>query len=532
MQLYSLLFVLYMLSLLACYYAVARIFKRFQWIVILVFSCIFYALVTNIETISYGLFTLCVTYASSHICAYIARYFSKRAKAIPDRTKRKRFKAHAKHAQAFVLCLCVILIIINLCYLKYWNTILFAFGAASSTRSLGLLLPLGISFYTFQALAYVFDVYNQKYAPERNILKLACFLFYFPQLIQGPINRFDKLSPALFSLHEAKDTHFAKASLTFAYGMLKKYVMADLLVDSIAKIFNQDPTTLPGSVLVFGILLYSAQQYGDFSGGIDMLEAASEMLGIRMQPNFRRPYFSISLADFWRRWHISLGLWMKDYVFYPLALSRPFKYASKHIKKLLGDTSFATHMSRTVPAGLANIFVFLLVGIWHGADMHFISWGLYNGIVIALSDMFRPLTQALATFLHIKQEGKGYHIFSILRTFIVVNIGWYFDRIESFDHAISALVTSVCSFRADAFMQGLALAGVIGTYIAAFQLAVIAAIIVCGISIVQEYGIEVRTWICARPFALRAAIYIIVGFLLLLASNIGTSHGGFMYANY
>ena len=520
-----------MLSLLACYYAVARIFKRFQWIVILVFSCIFYALVTNIETISYGVFTLCVTYASSHICAYIARYFSKRAKAIPDRTKRKRFKAHAKHAQALVLCLCVALIIINLCYLKYWNTILFAFGAASSTRSLGLLLPLGISFYTFQALAYVFDVYNQKYAPERNILKLACFLFYFPQLIQGPINRFDKLSPALFSLHEAKDTHFAKASLTFAYGMLKKYVMADLLVDSIAKIFNQDPTTLPGSVLVFGILLYSAQQYGDFSGGIDMLEAASEMLGIRMQPNFRRPYFSISLADFWRRWHISLGLWMKDYVFYPLALSRPFKYASKHIKKLLGDTSFATHMSRTVPAGLANIFVFLLVGIWHGADMHFISWGLYNGIVIALSDMFRPLTQALATFFHIKQEGKGYHIFSILRTFIVVNIGWYFDRIESFDHAVSALITSVCSFRADAFMQGLALAGSIDKKLFSFALCACVIVVVFFVSLCEERGCDRYLLFVSRPLWVRVTFSIFIGFIFI-SSFIMNAGGGFMYANF
>lgn len=520
-----------MLSLLACYYAVARIFKRFQWIVILVFSCIFYALVTNIETISYGLFTLCVTYASSHVCAYIARYFSKRAKAISDRTKRKRFKARAKHAQALVLCLCVALIIINLCYLKYWNTILFAFGAVSSTRSLGLLLPLGISFYTFQALAYVFDVYNQKYAPERNILKLACFLFYFPQLIQGPINRFDKLSPALFSLHEAKDTHFAKASLTFAYGMLKKYVMADLLVDSIAKIFNQDPTTLPGSVLVFGILLYSAQQYGDFSGGIDMLEAASEMLGIRMQPNFRRPYFSISLADFWRRWHISLGLWMKDYVFYPLALSRPFKYASKHIKKLLGDTSFAIHMSRTVPAGLANIFVFLLVGIWHGADMHFISWGLYNGIVIALSDMFRPLTQALATFLHIKQEGKGYHIFSILRTFIVVNIGWYFDRIESFDHAISALVTSVCSFRADAFMQGLALAGSIDKKLFSFALCACVIVVVFFVSLCEERGCDRYLLFVSRPLWVRVTFSIFIGFIFI-SSFIMNAGGGFMYANF
>ena len=515
-----------MLSLLVVYYATARIFKAYQWIVILVFSGIFYCLVTNAETISYGLCTLIACYASAHVCAYVTKYFDHKAKLIRDRAHKKRFKAHARTLKQVVLVICVLIIIFNLCYLKYWNTILFALGAASSTRSLGLLLPLGISFYTFQALAYVFDVYNQKYAPERNIFKLACFLFYFPQLIQGPINRYNKMKDELFSLHEARDTHFAKASLTFAFGMLKKYVMADLLVDIIAKIFAQDPTTLPGSVLVFGILLYSAQQYGDFSGGIDMLEASSEMLGIHMQPNFRRPYFSVSLADFWRRWHISLGLWMKDYVFYPLALSRPFKALSKAIKKVLG-----THMSRTLPAGIANIVVFLLVGVWHGADMHFISWGLYNGIVIALSDMFRPCTQKLADILHIKQESKGYHLFAILRTFIVVNIGWYFDRIESFDHALSALVTSVCSFQASSFVSGLVLAGALDKKYFSFIFSACAIIIVAVVSTLQERGCDTYQLFVSRPFVVKVAFAVFVGFLIVssFVMNVG---GGFMYANF
>ena len=139
---------------------------------------------------------------------------------------------------------------------------------------------------------------------------------------------------------------------------------------------------IPGSVVVFGILLYSAQQYGDFSGGIDMVEAASSLFGVGMAENFRRPYFSVSLADFWRRWHITLGTWMRDYVFFPFALTKPMQRLGKWASERLGE-----HLGRTLPACVANILVFLIVGLWHGAEPHYVAWGLYNGVVIALADL-------------------------------------------------------------------------------------------------------------------------------------------------
>ncbi len=520
------MFVCFCALLCITYYAVGYIFKRFQWVVILIFSLIFYALVTNIDTIVYVAFTLVLTYITTLSLNKIDSSSKKRLHTITNRADKKAFKHKIARIKQLVLIAALMLIAGCLCYLKYWNTILYALSLAPSTKSLGLLLPLGISFYTFQALSYVFDIYNQKYTPEQNPFKLACYLIYFPQLIQGPINRFDKLSPHLFSYHAASDTHFGRASVLFCYGALKKYVMADLLVDSISYIFDYKPASLPGSVIVFGILLYSAQQYADFSGGIDMVEATSEFLGIPMQANFRRPYFSISLADFWRRWHISLGLWMKDYVFYPLALTRPMKALGKCVK-----THISSHLGKTLPAALANIFVFLLVGVWHGADAHFIWWGLYNGLVIATSDIAKPLTQGLAHLLHINQKTRSYHVFSVIRCFIVVNIGWYFDRIFDAQTSFICLYNTVFSFHAQDFITALRTIGIHKDKISALCLSFVMWCIVFAVSFYQEQGYDIFTFLSKQSYIVRILLFALFGLLITLACifNVG---GGFMYANY
>ncbi len=521
------MFVCFCALLCITYYAVGYIFKRFQWVVILIFSLIFYALVTNIDTIVYVAFTLVLTYITTLSLNKIDSSSKKRLHTITNRADKKAFKHKIARIKQLVLIAALMLIAGCLCYLKYWNTILYALSLAPSTKSLGLLLPLGISFYTFQALSYVFDIYNQKYTPEQNPFKLACYLIYFPQLIQGPINRFDKLSPHLFSYHAASDTHFGRASVLFCYGALKKYVMADLLVDSISYIFDYKPASLPGSVIVFGILLYSAQQYADFSGGIDMVEATSEFLGIPMQANFRRPYFSISLADFWRRWHISLGLWMKDYVFYPLALTRPMKALGKCVK-----THISSHLGKTLPAALANIFVFLLVGVWHGADAHFIWWGLYNGLVIATSDIAKPLTQGLAHLLHINQKTRSYHVFSVIRCFIVVNIGWYFDRIFDAQTSFTCLYNTVFSFHAHMLYPTLYSIGIKEDQILAIALSFVMCVVVFVVSFINERGGNTLAYFDKQHHIARYALYIAVFLVLVFASYLSSNHGGFMYANY
>lgn len=155
-----------------------------------------------------------------------------------------------------------------------------------------------------------------------------------------------------------------------------------------------------------------------------MVLGVAELFDIKMMQNFKQPYFSTSLANFWQRWHISLGAWMRDYVFYPLALTKFFQKISKFFSVHAGK-----HVGRVIGACIANIVVFVLVGIWHGPELHFLIWGLYNGIIIALSDLCSPIFKNLTRILKINENSKGFYIFRIIRTFIIVNIGWYFDRI-------------------------------------------------------------------------------------------------------
>ena len=198
---------------------------------------------------------------------------------------------------------------------------------------LGLLLPLGLSFYTFQITGYLLDVYGGKLKPEASPLRFLLFSSFFPQLIQGPIARYDALAPQLREPEDLNMDGLVRAALLMLYGLMKKLVIADRLAPLVSLVFDGGGS---GATALVGVLAYSAQQYCDFSGGIDLVTGLAELFGVRLAPNFRRPYFSVSLADFWRRWHISLGAWMRDYVFYPFALSRPMRRLSKVAHARLG----------------------------------------------------------------------------------------------------------------------------------------------------------------------------------------------------
>lgn len=313
MSLYSLGFVVFMLALLAAYYATGRLLGRGQWVVLLLGSLCYYCLAGSWQTLVYVLFCAVVTWLVPLALKHMDRLCAAERKACDDRAARKRAKARWQRRKRAVMLLGLLMAFGFLAQLKYWNVILYQLGQASSPRSLGLLLPLGISFYTFQSVSYLLDVYRGSDEAETNFLRHLLFVTYFPQMIQGPINRHAELAPQLLAYH-AWDTQRARRALPLiGYGMLKKFLMADLLVGPISRLLDApDAAAMPGSWAVLAILMYSAQQYGDFSGGIDMVEGISELLGIQMAPNFRRPYFATSLADFWRRWHISLGQWMRD----------------------------------------------------------------------------------------------------------------------------------------------------------------------------------------------------------------------------
>ena len=253
---------------------------------------------------------------------------------------------------------------------------------------------------------------------------------------------------------------------------------------------------------MLGVLFYSLQQYCDFSGGIDLVTGIAQQMGITLAPNFKRPYFAVSLGDFWRRWHISLGSWMRDYVFYPFALTKPVSRLSKAAKGRFGQD-----FARALPAALGNILVFLLVGVWHGATSNYILWGLYNGVILAFSALMEPVYKAWNAAHSALAGSKAFHVFRVLRTFVIVNIGWYFDRCAHGADAFAMLGTTLTDWRAAQLtMETIAQLGV---GLADFQLLMLCTALLFAVSLVQERGVVVRSWVSERNVLVRYLVLLL-----------------------
>lgn len=493
MNIFSLEFIILIVVLLILYYVIP---KRYQWMLLLLGSIVFYAFSGIWNLIFVG-----VTSLTTYLAGRSFKRFSKESK--------KQKKA-----------LLVGTLLINfgiLAVLKY----------IPSFTHVGWLLPLGISFYTFQAVGYLLDQYYGKYEPEENYFKYLLFISFFPQLIQGPINRYNQLSKDLLAEHRFDWERTKRAVAVILFGLMKKFAIANMLSQPIALILDSPTNDTPGSLIVFGILMYSAQQYADFSGGIDIVLGIAELFGISMMPNFRQPYFAVSLADFWRRWHISLGAWMKDYLFYPFAISKKMQKLGKWGTKRLGRT-----YGRLLPACLGNLLVFIVVGIWHGAESHYILWGLYNGIVIVLADVLGNFFTEWKNKWKVDDTTKGFHIFRIIRTFIIVNIGWYFDRIIKWSDCALCFKNTVCQFEIgrlieetkNIFGQVEIINGKTVT------LLVIALVIVFINSLVKERGKDLYTFLMNRNIVIRWGMYYGLMLLVQLSMSLGNVTEQFLYA--
>lgn len=544
MDFFSLAYILFVLIALIFYY---RLPERFQWVVLLIANISFYLICGKWNIIFILITSLSVWLGGRKLSDLSAQHKVLKKNKELTKEDKKALKNRFQNKKRLVLWLVLILNLGILALIKYFKIF---------TPVTGLLLPLGISFYTFQAIGYLVDVYGDKYQAEKNYFRFLLFVSFFPQLIQGPINRYDKLGEQLKRAHKIDGERVKKALMLILYGLMKKYAIANMLVDSIEAVISSPVDVVPGALIAFAILMYSAQQYADFSGGIDIVLGVALLFDLEMMPNFRQPYFATSLGDFWRRWHISLGAFMRDYVFYPFALLKPMqkfgKWCSKH---------FGNHFGRVLPAGIANILVFFLVGLWHGAESHYIWWGLYNGIVIALSDLLEPAFSKVFSALHIKSDSKGVHVFRIIRTFIIVNIGWYFDRIEDFGQCIASLARTAFHFNLVEFMWSFGNvllnpnAADSSYVLGGMALATISCIIVFVISVLFENGVDVFGSASSRKTKThetggatgaitkvervddsvdlrRIFLSLLFIFLIFISFVFMTSTGGFLYANF
>lgn len=506
---------------------------KFRWMILLLFSYAIYA-----QNGRQAVFFILLTTLSTWACALLIGSIGEKSKdllrkqrATLSAEEKKRLKHVTRSRQRFFFLLALFLNFGILAIMKYmpslpqkgiaiaWDLL----GRSGTSPALKLFVPLGISFYTFQSMGYLIDVYNGKYAPERNPAKFALYISFFPQLIQGPIGRYDALGTQLSTPHKLEIDNIRRGLMLMLWGFFKKKVIADRALPLIDAVFGNH-TPYGGAVIVISVLLYSLQQYADFSGGIDLVTGGTELMGIRLAPNFRRPYFSVSLGDFWRRWHISLGAWMRDYVFYPFALTKPMNKLSKAVKK-----RFGADFGRALPAALGNILVFLLVGIWHGASSNYVAWGLYNGLILALSALLEPAYKRFGEKHAALVSSRSFYVFRVLRTFLIVNIGWYFDRTACFSDACAMLFKTLFSPQLSQLCDGTLLS--LGLTPADFAILFGALLLLVAVSVMQERGIHVRSWLMERPLAIRwLLLYILLFYTILFYSPNALS--GFIYAAF
>lgn len=525
-------FWLFLFVLILAYYFLP---KKFQWICLLSGSYVFYAF-AGIKIIGYIIFTTLSVWGGAVFISKINdkkenELIEKKEVITPQDKKNIRIIAKKKQRKIFWCFLLINFGILG--FLKYFNflseNITGIFNVVTGNRmgpiKLGLLLPLGISFYTFQSIGYLIDVYNGKYKAEKNLFKFALFVSFFPQIVQGPINRFDKLANQLYEPHKFELKEFQYGLELILWGLFKKMIIADRAISVVNQVFNHYDQ-YGGGITILGILFYSLQQYADFSGGIDVAMGIAELFGIHMSINFKRPYFSTSLSEFWRRWHITLGSWMRDYIFYPLALTKKMSRVGKMANKYIGRKA-----GKIIPVAISNIVVFLVVGIWHGPYWHYVAWGLYNGIIIAFSAILEPFYLWLKRITKVNTECFSYHLFRILRTFFIVNLGWYFDRANSLKASLYMLHNTIMNFKLNQLMDGTIFK--LGLKEFDFQVLFIATVVLLVVSVMQENVIKIRAFLSQQNLVFRwIVLYVLIFTIIYFDASSTNLLGGFMYAQF
>lgn len=377
---------------------------------------------------------------------------------------------------------------------KYWNffsesfrELLTNYTIQLDPLTLKILLPVGISFYTFQTLSYTIDIFRGKLKPQKHLGIFAVYVSFFPQLVAGPIERARNLLPQFFEKQVFDYVRVTNGLKLMLWGFFKKVVIADNLAVIVNTVFN-DASSYTGLPLIVATIFFAFQIYCDFSGYSDIAIGAAQVMGITLMDNFRRPYFSRSISEFWKRWHISLSTWFKDYLYIPLGGNRV-----------------------SIPRWYLNlIIVFVVSGLWHGANWTFIVWGALHGSYLILEILLKPLKNRFLTFVNPKNKFPWLVKFiEISITFCLVTFAWIFFRANSLSDAWY-IITNLFSNLTLNFS---------GVFIGADWFDLIIIVFMIGmmelIHVFQEHD-KLRYFLSEKPLAFQWFIYLVLVLLILL----------------
>ena len=399
--------------------------------------------------------------------------------------------------------------IINLGLLFYFKYINFAinnmnkifhkFGMNIQYPNLDIVLPVGISFFIFQAIGYTIDVYRDEIRAEKNPFRYALFVSFFPQLVAGPIERSKNLLTQLRDNPKFDVDNAKSGLLTMAYGLFMKIVVADNISVIIDPIFNS-PDDYSGMMLLFATVMFAFQIYCDFNGYTQMAIGSAKVLGFKLNQNFDSPYMGSSVKDFWRRWHISLTSWFRDYLYIPLGGSRKGKLRKQ----------------------INTMIVFLCSGLWHGAAWHYVIWGGLNGIFSVMEDILKPVKEKIDRHLSIDKERWVYKVFQRIITFILIDLTWLFFRVPSFTAAVNILEKIVGDFRLEWYINFKFVTAFDSAY--TLMTVMTSLFIIIALDVIKYNGKDIKAAIFSQQIVFRWVIYAVIMLAILYWGLYGTEH--------
>ena len=500
--------------------------SKLRPLILLIISFLFYYLINSNLTICLIITIISVYLASS----YLDKLSDEEMLALEENKENKKDIKQKFLKKRRIILIITILINFSLLfvfkYLKFFtvntNILLKVFHINYEFKILKFLAPLGISFYTLQALSYLFDVYNKKIKSERSLVKVALFISFLPQLTEGPIARFSNTADDLYKGHKVTYDNFCLGMQRIFWGLFKKMIIADRLNILVKTVF-QNYNVLNGCTIFIGSLAYTIMLYMDFSGIIDVVIGIGEMFKVKIPENFKQPFFSKSISEFWSRWHISLGSWLKDYIYYPISLSKPMKKLTIKLKKTLNN-----HYGPLVSGTFALFIVWLLNGLWHGAGWTFLLFGMYHFILISLGNLIHPILNKFYNKLNISNS-KILSFLKIIKVSFLVIIGELIFRAETVSKAFFMIAKIFTSFK-----FSLKEVSSLGLDFPDFFILIIALLIVLIVSILKEKNINIREKIKEKPIVIRWIIYYLLIFAIIIFGAFGPGYEPVdpMYADF
>ena len=528
MSIISLKFLLFVAVLSIVYFMVP---KKIKWCTLLLASYIYY-FISSKELTLY----LIITTLSIYIATLSMQKIDSKTKLKcegKEKDAKKKLKQKAKKYKKLIILIAVLINFGILVALKYCNFISENINKVLNLVNINyqmplkeIVLPLGISYYTLQAIGYVVDVFRGKYKAEKNFGKLALFLSFFPQMLQGPIGNYGDLAHQLYEPHKFDYKRVKFGIQLMLWGFFKKMVIADRAALYVNEVFA-NYSEYSGIIIIMGAMLYTLQIYADFSGCIDIVRGTAQILGINMAENFKRPFFSKDIQEFWRRWHITLGAWLREYIFYPISFSKVCTNLTVNVKKV-----FKGHIGKLIPAAFALFFVWFGNGIWHGASWKYVFYGLYYYILTMLGMLLEPLTNKLIKKLKINTKAFSYRLWQMIRTTTLVVIGMLIFRATRLKVAWSMFKSVFTLDNMEKLFNGELFK--IGFESSDFIVLAIGFLIMFVVSLLQEKGYNLREKISKQNIVFRWVLYYGIIFSIIIFGIYGPGYAAsdFIYGQF